>query len=293
MNVPRRLDAGEHSRHGFNGSASRVSLICFNYSRHVAYEVNTPVYDGPFDLLLHLILREEVDIHEISLLTIVEAYLSEIEKMKELDLDVATEFLLIAATLVELKTRRLVPSKDPLDLDEELALWEERDLLLSRLLDCKTFKDVAGAFSDLLESATLSFPRRSGPDERFADLVPDIMDGVTPIRLQRAYFRATQRKAPLAIDLYHVAPIRANVGDALVEMLRILPSVGKTTFRNLTSAIADRIEVVVRFLAILELFKQGRVDLQQVDRFGDIEVEWVGGSDRDFEHALAIDDYEG
>ena len=89
----------------------------------MAYEVNTPVFDGPFDLLLHLILKEEVDIHEISLLTIVEAYIAEIERMKSLDLDVATEFLLIAATLVELKTRRLVPSRDPLDLDEELALW--------------------------------------------------------------------------------------------------------------------------------------------------------------------------
>jgi len=259
----------------------------------VAYEVNTPVFDGPFDLLLHLILKEEVDIHEISLLTIVEAYIAEIERMKSLDLDVATEFLLIAATLVELKTRRLVPSRDPLDLDEELALWEERDLLLSRLLDCKTFKYVASAFSPLLDEATLSFPRRSGPDERFSELVPDILEGVTPVRLQRAFFRATQRKVPLAIDLYHVNPIRASVGDALVEMLRVLPSVGRTTFRDLTSAIADRIEVVVRFLAILELFKQGRVDLDQVDRFGDIVVEWVGGDDRDFEAALAIDDYEG
>lgn len=251
------------------------------------------MFDGPFDLLLHLILKEEVDIHEISLLKIVEAYLSEIARMEALDLDVATEFLLIAATLVELKTRRLVPSKDPLDLDEELALWEERDLLLSRLLDCKTFKDVAAAFSALLETATMSFPRRVGPDERFAELVPDILDGVTPLRLQRAFFRATQRKIPTAIDLYHVAPIRASVGDALVEMLRVLPTLGRTTFRDLTSAIADRIEVVVRFLAILELFKQGRVDLSQRDRFGEIEVEWVGGSDRNFESALSIDDYEG
>ena len=113
----------------------------------MTYEVATPVYDGPFDLLLHLILKEEVDIHEISLLTIVEAYLAEVSKMEKFDLDVATEFLLIAATLVELKTRRLLPSRENVDLDEELALWEQRDLLLSRLLDHKTFKDVAGLFS--------------------------------------------------------------------------------------------------------------------------------------------------
>jgi segregation and condensation protein A len=149
----------------------------------MGYEVNTPVFDGPFDLLLHLILKEEVDIHEVSLLGIVEAYLAEVQKMQILDLDVATEFLLIAATLVELKTRRLLPGRDDLDIDDELALWEERDLLLARLLDCKTFKDVASVMSKLSEMAGLSVPRRAGPDERFAELMPDLLDGVKCVAL--------------------------------------------------------------------------------------------------------------
>lgn len=259
----------------------------------MAYEVATPVYDGPFDLLLHLILKEEVDIHEVSLTRIVEAYLEEIQRMQMLDLDVATEFLLIASTLVELKTRRLLPGRDDMDLDEELALWSERDLLLARLLDCKTFKDVAAVFSQLTERASLSFPRRSGPDERFADLLPDMLDGVTPARLQRAYLRVTQPKPPTSIDLFHVAPIRASVADALMEMLETLPKLGKVTFRQITEAIYDRIEVVVRFLAILELYKQGRVSLEQSDRFGDIEVQWTAGDDTGFEAVLQIDDYEG
>ena len=259
----------------------------------MAYEVATPVYDGPFDLLLHLILKEEVDIHEVSLTRIVEAYLEEIQRMQMLDLDVATEFLLIASTLVELKTRRLLPGREDMDLDEELALWSERDLLLARLLDCKTFKDVASVFSQLTERASLSFPRRSGPDERFADLLPDMLDGVTPIRLQRAYLRVTQPKPPTSIDLFHVAPIRAIVADALMEMLETLPKLGKVTFRQITEAIYDRIEVVVRFLAILELYKQGRVTLEQSDRFGDIEVQWTAGDDTGFEAVLQIDDYEG
>lgn len=259
----------------------------------MAYEVATPVYDGPFDLLLHLILKEEVDIHEVSLTRIVEAYLEEIQRMQMLDLDVATEFLLIASTLVELKTRRLLPGREDMDLDEELALWSERDLLLARLLDCKTFKDVAAVFSQLTERASLSFPRRSGPDERFADLLPDMLDGVTPGRLQRAYLRVTQPKPPTSIDLFHVAPIRASVADALMEMLETLPKLGKVTFRQITEAIHDRIEVVVRFLAILELYKQGRVTLEQSDRFGDIEVQWTAGDDTGFEAVLQIDDYEG
>jgi segregation and condensation protein A len=120
-----------------------------------------------------------------------------------------------------------------------------------------------------------------------------MLEGVTPLRLQRAFFRATRPQAPDAIDLYHVAPLKTSVADALVEMLEILPGCGRTTFRSLTEALIDRVDVVVRFLALLELFKQGRVDLVQHDRFGDIEVEWTGGDDRGFESMLTIDDYEG
>src|SRR5215218_4051994 len=104
------------------------------YCRQVPYEVSTPVFEGPFDLLLHLITRSQVDLYEVSLSAIVDAYLAHVEGMTDLDLDVATEFLLIAATLIELKSSRLLPDVRDADLDEELALWEERDLLLARLL---------------------------------------------------------------------------------------------------------------------------------------------------------------
>ena len=253
------------------------------------YAVSTPTFDGPFDLLLHLILRQEVDIHEVSLSNIVTAYLEEVSRMSTIDLDLATEFLLIAATLIELKTRRLLPGKDDGDLDEELALWEERDLLLARLLDSKTFKDVASVFSDLVSRADLSFPRMAGPEERFATLMPDLLEGVSPLRLQRAYFRAAAQKPPKVIALEHVAPIRASVADALVTVSEQIRIDGRSTFRRLVAGITDRIEVVVRFLAILELYKQGRVDLDQVERFGEIDVIWLGVEDDE----LAIDKYEG
>lgn len=257
----------------------------------MAYAVTTPVYEGPFDLLLHLILQEEVDIHLVSLSRIVEAYLAELEKMKTLDLEIATEFLLIAATLIDLKARRLLPTGDDGELDEELALWEERDLLLARLLDCKTFKDVATVMHDLIERAELTHPRLAGPDERFESLLPDLLEGVSPLRVQRAFLRATEPKGPVSIDLFHVAPIRASVADALEELLEVLPTRGTTTFRQLIDGIADRIEVVVRFLAILELFKQGRIDLVQAERFGDIAVQW--NADFVAEGLAVIDDYEG
>src|SRR6195952_1479790 len=137
----------------------------------MAFAVATPVFEGPFDLLLHLILKEQVDIYEVNLSRIVDAYLAEIERLQVIDLDVATEFLLIAATLVELKARRLLPGRDDVDLDDELALWEEGDLLLARLVECKTFKGVAGVFGVLADDADRSFGRACGPDDRFAALL--------------------------------------------------------------------------------------------------------------------------
>jgi segregation and condensation protein A len=260
----------------------------------MGFEVATPVYEGPFDLLLHLILREQVDIHEVSLSAIVDAYLAELDKMTELDLDVATEFLLIAATLVELKVRRLLPGRDDIDLDDEIALWEERDLLLARLLECKTFKDVASVFGRLSAEADLAFPRQVGPDERFADLMPDLLEGVGPDRIKAAYLRAVTPKPVPRIDLFHVAPIRASVADAVAELLDELPRVGRIGFRRLTDGLVDRIEVIVRFLAVLELFKQGLVDIDQAERFGEIEILWVGAGTGDRDGAgFEIDDYDG
>lgn len=258
------------------------------------YAVSTPVFEGPFDLLLHLILREQVDIHEVSLSTIVDAYLTEIEKMQALDLEIATEFLLIASTLVELKARRLLPGREDVDLDDELALWEERDLLLARLLECKTFKDVSQVFLQLSEIADRSFPRTVGPDERFSDVMPDLMDGVTPTKIHKAMMRALAPKPePARIDLFHVAPVRASVADAVNELVSSLPSVGQISFRHLTAGQVERLEVVVRFLALLEMYKQGLVDLEQAERFGDIRIRWIGDDSALSGAHIPIDDYEG
>jgi segregation and condensation protein A len=259
----------------------------------MSVEVSTPVYEGPFDLLLHLILKEQVDIYEISLARIVDAYLTELERMSALDLELATEFLLIAATLVELKARRLLPGREDVDLDEELALWEERDLLLARLLECKTFKDVAEVFSALAETADRSFPRMAGLDEQFAGLAPDPLEGLSGAQLRRAYLRAVTPKLLPRIDLYHVSSARITVADCVAELVDELPRVGRMGFRRLTEGFVDRVEVIVRFLALLELYKQGWVDLQQGDRFGDIEIVWMGDDERVGVGAFTVDDYEG
>lgn len=259
----------------------------------MAFAVATPVFEGPFDLLLHLILREQVDIYDVSLSRIVDAYLEEVERLQVLDLDVATEFLLIAATLVELKARRLLPGRDDVDLDDELALWEERDLLLARLLECKTFKDVAGVFSRLADDADRTYPRTAGADERFDELMPDLLEGVSAKRIQAAYLRAIAPKPVPRIDLFHVAPIRASVADAVAELVDELPRVGRISFRRLTSGLVERLDVIVRFLAVLELFKQGMIELDQEENFGEIDVMWTGGLEPVAAGSIAIDDYEG
>ncbi len=259
----------------------------------MAYDVSTPVFEGPFDLLLHLILGEQVDIYEISLTTIVNAYLVEVEKLQSIDLDLATEFLLIASTLVELKARRLLPGRDDIDLDDELALWEERDLLLARLLECKTFKDVASVFANLVDDADRVFGRVLGPDERFEALLPDLLEGVKPRHLHNAYVRATTPKPIPTVDLFHVSAVRASVSDAMTELLDELPRAGRISFRRLTSGLVERLEVIVRFLALLEMFKQGLVELDQTERFGDIDIVWVGDGGAVSVGAMAIDDYEG
>lgn len=264
--------------------------------RAMSYEVRTPVFEGPFDLLLHLILREDVDLYEVKLADIVDAYLVELERLDRCDLAMATEFLLIAATLVELKARRLLPDDDRIDLDEEFSLWEERDLLLSRLIECKTFKDAAASLRRLEHEASRSFPRVAGLDERYLGLTPDLLVSITPDQLRKAYLKAVTPKPVPRIDLIHVAPIRVSVADAVQELLEDLPQMGRVSFRRLTEGLTDRLEVVVHFLAILELFKQGLVDLAQTERFGDIDVRWIGGHDAGATHryrADQVDDYEG
>jgi len=256
------------------------------------YAVDTPVFQGPFDLLLHLILREQVDLYEVSLSSIVDAYLRELERMEELDLEIATEFLMIASTLVELKTKRLLPAETDLDLDDELALWEERDLLLSRLLECKTFKDAARALQQLAADAGRSYPRTAGLEERFFGLAPDMLEGIDGQDLHRAFLRATAPKPVPTVDIGHIHAIRISVADAVEELVDELPRAGRITFRELTEPFVERLEVVVRFLALLELYKQGAVDLLQSGAFGEIQILWLGG-DATVADLEAIDVYDG
>ncbi len=238
-----------------------------------AYAVATPVYEGPFELLLHLILKQEVDLWEISIAGIIDEYLARAAELEHLDLETATHFLLIAATLVDLKARRLLPGQDEVELDEELTRWEERDYLLARLLECKTFRDAAHTLHGRMLAASRSLARRAGPEEPFRSMVPDPLERLRPDQLAAAAARGLAPVAPPAeVRTDHVAPIRISVRDQIETVLALLPATDSISFRDLARNAANRLEVIVRFLACLELYKQGFVDLEQAENFAELRI---------------------
>jgi segregation and condensation protein A len=261
----------------------------------VPYTVSTPVFEGPFDLLLHLITRQQVDLWEVSLSDIVDEYVATLAEMRAaLDLEVATQFLLIASVLLELKARRLLPGRDDVELEEELALWEERDLLLARLLECKTFKDAAAAMHRIMDSASRSYPRVAGLEERYLGLTPDILEGVNAEGLRDVLQSLMAPKPQTRLLLDHVAPVRASVRDAVDELIDELPRAGRISFARLTSGLVERLEVIVRFLALLELYKQGLIDLAQPQTFVDLQVIWLGqAGDDDNQIIDLVEEYQG
>jgi len=262
--------AGPTNRPGLRASLAQVG-----------YVVSTPVFEGPFELLAHLVSRQQVDIWEVELASIVDQYVEALEHMEGLDLAMATEFLLIAAVLLELKARRLLPEPEAADDEEELALWEERDLLLARLLECKTFKEASLAISRLMDQAELSAPRRAGLEERFVGLAPDLLAGVSPERLHEVMVRLLAPKPVPVVNTEHVAPIRASVAETIEELSKRLAEEGHTTFRRLVAGVPGRLEVIVCFLALLELYKRGMVDLSQADKLAELHVSWKGACEDD------------
>jgi segregation and condensation protein A len=179
------------------------------------------------------------------------------------------------------------------ELEEELALWEERDLLLARLLECKTFKDAAATMNRMMDAASLNYPRLAGADERFDDVAPDLLANITAERL-RDTMQSLLVPKPLTRPLLdHVAPVRISVRDAVEELLDELPRSGRISFSKLTSDLIGRLEVIVRFLALLELFKQGLVDLEQATSFGELQVSWLGDAEGRASDGLSIEEYQG
>ncbi|MGH9069677.1 MAG: segregation and condensation protein A [Acidimicrobiales bacterium] len=245
-----------------------------------SYEVSTPVYAGPLDLLLALINASQVDLWEVSITDLLVAYLAEAAQPEHLDLESATEVLMVASTLIQLKCRRLLPGPDDVDLDEELSPWEERDLLLTRMLECRTFAQAGRSLEDLAGRAALSAPRVAGLEEAFVGLAPDLLSGLSPVDLLGAFLRVSAARPVPQVDASHMAPPTMSVDEVATLLSGELSGLGRATFRYLTRNAQTRADVVVAFLAVLELYKDGMVELDQVETFGELRVAWLVSATR-------------
>jgi segregation and condensation protein A len=269
----------------------------------VAYAVSTPVFEGPLDLLLHLVSSHEVDILDVPLLPVVDGFVRVLtEQRDQIDFNQLSEFLLVASILIELKSQKLLPGREAPDDEEDLIGWEERDLLLARLLECRAYAAAADVFVALAERALRSIPREVGLDDDFAVHAPDLLAGVTPQDMAQAYLRGSAERPVPRVDLSHVTVDTVSVSEAVAELIALPDGERTTSFRALVAACTTRMDVIVRFLALLELCKMGRVTLGQGQTFGDLQISWlpedldVGAESGRGLAELAgydIDDYEG
>lgn len=253
------------------------------------FQVHLDVFEGPFDLLLGLISKHKLDITEVSLSQVTDEFIAYIRGRSPVwDLDQTSHFLLVAATLLDLKAARLLPSGEVED-EEDLALLEARDLLFARLLQYKAYKEVAKVFAGRMAEEALRFPRTAPLEPQFADLLPELILGIGPEQLARIAARAFTPKLPPTVNVGHIYQPLASVREQAAILIQRLRRMRKATFRALVADCEGTYEVIARFLAVLELFRESVVTFDQLEPLGDLHVTWTGADDGD---VSVGDDYE-
>ena len=254
------------------------------------FTVRLANFTGPFDLLLQLIGKHKLDVTEVALHQVTDEFISYIRAMGDAwDLDEASEFLVVAATLLDLKAARLLPTAQVED-EEDLALLEARDLLFARLLQYKAFKEAAAYLAGLESAGARRHPRAVTLEPRYAQALPDLVLGIGPERLAQLAARAMSPKPRPVVSIDHVHQVRVSVREHAALLRDKLVQVGSATFRALCADCRSTLEVVARFLALLELYREGLVGFAQVQPLGELTVQWTGG---DAAGDLEIDEYAG
>ena len=249
------------------------------------FTVRLANFEGPFDLLLQLISQHQMDVTEVALHQVTDEFIAHIRSMgDEWDLDETTEFLVIAATLLDLKAAKLLPSGDVEDA-EDLALLEARDLLFARLLQYRAYKQVAALFAELESAALRRYPRSVALEERFTRLLPEVLIGVDPRQFAEIAAAVFRPKPPPVVSLDHLHTHKVSVREHTALLRRWLAERGAATFGELVTDCERTLEVVARFLALLELYRQQTIMFDQADPLGELHVRWTGGSVADAEAA--------
>ncbi|MGY1621130.1 segregation and condensation protein A [Geodermatophilus sp. SYSU D00965] len=245
------------------------------------FTVRLTNFEGPFDLLLQLIGKHKLDVTEIALSKVTDEFIAHLRALgDQLDLDQASEFLVVASTLLDLKAARLLPAADVED-EDDLELLEARDLLFARLLQYRAYKQAAAFLRAREADAVRRYPRDAALEPRFADLVPEVLLGVTPEQFAALAARALIPKAPAVVSVSHLHAPPVSVAEQLLLVRNQLLTAGTATFRALSADCGHTLEVVARFLALLELYRQQRVTFEQLTPLGELHVRWTGGDEPD------------
>jgi segregation and condensation protein A len=246
------------------------------------FTVNLDNFNGPFDLLLQLINKHELDVTEVALHQVTDDFIAHTRALTaagtDAELDEITEFLVIAATLLDLKAARLLPGADVEDI-EDLALLEARDLIFARLLQYRAYKRVAALFVELEASAMRRYPRSVALEPRFAELLPEVMLGMDAQRFAELAASVFRPKPPPTVSLDHLHAGLVSVPEHMAVLRERLLELGRASFHQLTADCGEPMQVVARFLAVLELYRESNVLLDQEESFGELMVSWTGPRD--------------
>ena len=251
--------------------------------QRAGFQVHLDVFEGPFDLLLALISKHKLDITEVALSQVTDEFIGYIRALADgWDLDQASYFLVVAATLLDLKAARLLPAGE-VDDEEDLALLEARDLLFARLLQYRAYKEAAAVFAGRMASAARRFPRRVPVEPRFASLLPEVLLGLGPAEFARIAAVTLAPKPRPVVPTGHIHAPRTTVREQAAIISSKLQRLGRVTFRGLTSDCAGTYEVVARFLALLDLYRDGAVSFEQLAALGELYITWTGTSGKEGE----------
>jgi segregation and condensation protein A len=244
-----------------------------------AFEVHLDVFEGPFDLLLALISKHKLDITEVALSEVTNEFIAYISQRSDgWDLDQVSYFLVVAATLLDLKAARLLPSGEVED-EEDLALLEARDLLFARLLQYRAYKEVAATFAARMTASARRFPRRVPLEPRFAQLLPEVLLGLGPAEFARLAALTLAPRVPPKVPTDHIHAPMISIRDQVQVIAALLAELGRASFRQLTARAGGNYEVVASFLALLELYRENLVSFEQVAPLGELYVTWTGAGD--------------
>jgi segregation and condensation protein A len=257
-----------------------------NIAPESGFSVHLSNFDGPFDLLLQLISRHKLDITEVSLSLVTDEFIAYIRSLEVSGegwrLDQATEFLVVAATLLDLKAARLLPSGEVED-EEDLALLEARDILFARLLQYRAFKEIAASFQTMIESADKAFPRVVALDPALSALLPEVLIGVGPERFASIANRVLTPKSPPVVAIEHLHMALVSVSEQSKLVVEALRQSKTMSFRSLCHDADSTMVVVARFLALLDLYRQGNLRFNQVIALGELQISWTGSDAGDVE----------